>query len=447
MQITQQVQQFFTAYNATELRTTIIADELGITPEKLAKDLKPYAIKPKRLLFDGTDGKRERLRGYTLAQFVASTGQAMPEPIAEPSLPPGDTQAARQLETKADNLPATLNQLIAEINANEKLIAFHKESMVKLAIQSGLGLMQAKGMLPHGEFTAWLEAHCTVGARQAQKYMKLGQEYGKSESANSFLDIDSEIKLLMFADNEPATDQPSDREFIRDSAADLGREERDNFLKQAEKLKQEAEAKGRESQGWRSDAIKYREELRLKAEEAEALKRKLAEQPKAVYITDDQKALEQAVEAHKQRAEDERQRRLKLEKSYQTDLKDGVARKLGAHQAEIEANEQRIRELEFKADRVAKEYEGLVGKKERATELAAACETIKRLFHEANIALVEIFQGDGGWKVEQVMPALQWMDRHVEAYQQAKAIVEALQHGDLSAGLVASFGGDGGTVV
>ena len=36
-------------------------------------------------------------------------------------------------------------------------------------------LLQVKGLLPHGSWTAWLKAHLTISERQAQRYMAVAQ--------------------------------------------------------------------------------------------------------------------------------------------------------------------------------------------------------------------------------------------------------------------------------
>lgn len=55
------------------------------------------------------------------------------------------------------------------------------EAAIAKGIQHGYRcgelLLKAKASVPHGHWTTWLEAHCIVGKRMAQNYMKLAREF------------------------------------------------------------------------------------------------------------------------------------------------------------------------------------------------------------------------------------------------------------------------------
>jgi hypothetical protein len=61
------------------------------------------------------------------------------------------------------------------------------------AIAAGLLLIEAKELVGHGQWLAWLQANCQVGPRQAQTYMKLARNRHKLEAiktrSDSFLTI------------------------------------------------------------------------------------------------------------------------------------------------------------------------------------------------------------------------------------------------------------------
>jgi hypothetical protein len=68
------------------------------------------------------------------------------------------------------------------------------------ALECGRLLIEAKAAVPHGDWLPWLEEHTTVGARQAQNYMRLTRRRAEIEDANaqrdSHLPIRDAIALL-----------------------------------------------------------------------------------------------------------------------------------------------------------------------------------------------------------------------------------------------------------
>lgn len=50
------------------------------------------------------------------------------------------------------------------------------------AIAAGALLTEAKGLVDHGDWLPWLEAHCRVGARQAQTFMRLARNRHKLDA-------------------------------------------------------------------------------------------------------------------------------------------------------------------------------------------------------------------------------------------------------------------------
>ena len=65
--------------------------------------------------------------------------------------------------------------------------------------ECGERLNQAKAQVVHGGFTEWLQAHCRVKPRQAQKYMKLAREWPAIEAkcaSNAHLTIDEVLRPL-----------------------------------------------------------------------------------------------------------------------------------------------------------------------------------------------------------------------------------------------------------
>jgi hypothetical protein len=73
------------------------------------------------------------------------------------------------------------------------------------AREAGRLLLDAKAQLPHGQWLAWIDSHVpTVGARQAQKYMRLAAEWDalpKYEPGSHLPSIAAALRLLSAADD------------------------------------------------------------------------------------------------------------------------------------------------------------------------------------------------------------------------------------------------------
>jgi len=68
-----------------------------------------------------------------------------------------------------------LEPLADEIRRHHKAVERHARSMLDEAVAAGEKLIEAKGLLRHGEFGPWL-TYCGLNRRTAQLYMKLARE-------------------------------------------------------------------------------------------------------------------------------------------------------------------------------------------------------------------------------------------------------------------------------
>ncbi len=72
---------------------------------------------------------------------------------------------------------AKLNQLEANIKSNSVLLIEQGKVVLKLAIEAGTILCQAKDLVPHGEWEKWLADNVTgITKRTSEKYMKLARK-------------------------------------------------------------------------------------------------------------------------------------------------------------------------------------------------------------------------------------------------------------------------------
>jgi Protein of unknown function (DUF3102) len=87
---------------------------------------------------------------------------------------PGEPNESRAVE--ASGLRERELDLLAEdVRRHHKAVERHARSMLAEAIVAGEKLIEAKGLLRHGEFGPWL-TYCGVNQRTAQLYMKLARQ-------------------------------------------------------------------------------------------------------------------------------------------------------------------------------------------------------------------------------------------------------------------------------
>lgn len=109
--------------------------------------------------------------------------------------------------------PTTLEELATRINALDREAAEAEavsinacRSALEMRRQQGEMLLQAKSQLKHGEWLPWLGKHCTVGDRQAQKYMKIAKGWDAliaKANSDAFLTIDQAVKMLSAEKEKP----------------------------------------------------------------------------------------------------------------------------------------------------------------------------------------------------------------------------------------------------
>ena len=122
---------------------------------------------------------------------------------------------AVQEKPAANRLPA----LAAKIERHHKATYRAFGYALDRALHCGDCLIEAKGLVKHGEWLPWLKANTTIGERQAQKYMNLARnralvEAGKYE-LGADLPINDAVALLakpkpVEEDDEPDEDEPED---------------------------------------------------------------------------------------------------------------------------------------------------------------------------------------------------------------------------------------------
>ena len=83
------------------------------------------------------------------------------------------------------SLSNSLADLAAQINAAHERVRDAAKAGLAHALAAGRLLLEAKAIMPHGEWLPWLEANCTASIRTAQAYMRAVNGLAKLDEANA----------------------------------------------------------------------------------------------------------------------------------------------------------------------------------------------------------------------------------------------------------------------
>ena len=198
-----------------------------------------------------------------------------------------------------ENQVANQNQELAQVREisviTDEIISLKAQAnnmMLMYAIEVGRRLVEAKAMLQHGEWGAWLKEKVDFSQSSANKLMKVYEEYGKSPNSELITNLTytKALKLLAVPDEEREEFvQENDVENMSSRELEKAIKERDEALKQAELAKKdagqveelrkalaEAEVKaqeaGKKADSIASKALRLERDLEKKKAEYEALK-------------------------------------------------------------------------------------------------------------------------------------------------------------------------------
>lgn len=103
-----------------------------------------------------------------------------------------------------------LNKLAKTANREHKACVDSQRAAAEHARDCGLALIEAKGKLPHGDWSAWVSQNCTFSLRTGQRHMLIASKWdqlqeiaGAKTTRASFFTIREALKILT-GDRTPA---------------------------------------------------------------------------------------------------------------------------------------------------------------------------------------------------------------------------------------------------
>lgn len=206
----------------------------------------------------------------------------------------------------------TTNRTPELIGAEIRTITQQAKYMALLyGVEVGRRLNEAKELLPHGQWLPWLEKETEFSPATASRFMKLFDEYGADQGSlfgaetNSStlknISISNALRLLTIPRNERESFA------VEHDVEHMSTRELDALLKEKENAEKRAETAEKAAADLEQKANEWSEELiRLRAENKE-----LSNRPVETVIEKDEKAIIDAAEAARKKAEKEWGKKLK----------------------------------------------------------------------------------------------------------------------------------------
>src|SRR5258708_7224274 len=113
-----------------------------------------------------------------------------------------------------------LDQLAEAIAAEHRAVGDGIRTSLEHAHAAGVLLLEAKALVPHGMWLAWVREHCAISARQVQKYERLAESWGALQTkASSRADLTLTRALALLADTVVDDDDDDHGEAADDSGS------------------------------------------------------------------------------------------------------------------------------------------------------------------------------------------------------------------------------------
>lgn len=276
----------------------------------------------------------------------------------------------RQIETVEAQAPAegrTIEAITGEILEL-------KQRGGEVILDIGRRLLEAKGMLPHGEWLPWLNERVEFSERTAQKFMRLAQKWS-NPSALADLGATKALMLLALPEEER-------EEFVEDhNVIDMSARQLEQAIKERDEARKAAEAA-------RADASAA-EQTRAKMEADMAATKNLLESARADADSAGSRA----------RALEEKLRMLQekpVEVAVETVVDPEAIEKAKAEAvAEIKAKLDKAREAKAKADEKRKQAEASVEILKKSLENMERNEKKAALGSDKDVAQFEVLFNQG----------------------------------------------------
>ena len=164
---------------------------------------------------------------------------------------------------------------VRDIEVITQEILFYKQQAGAAILEIGTRLIEAKQALQHGEWQAWLEERVDFSVRTAQRFMKVAEGYGKSDTV-TLLGTRKALALLALEpeEREEFLNETHLVEGVEKTAVDMTAAELEKAIRERDEARRELNEERAAGEGTAmklADIEHERAELVAKVEELELL--------------------------------------------------------------------------------------------------------------------------------------------------------------------------------
>ena len=292
---------------------------------------------------------------------------------------------------------------VRDIEVITQEILFYKQQAGAAILEIGTRLIEAKQALQHGEWQAWLEERVDFSVRTAQRFMKVAEGYGKSDTV-TLLGTRKALALLALEpdEREEFLNETHLVEGVEKTAVDMTAAELEKAIRERDEAKKKTEMMAQHIEDQKRTYEKVLAGARAQTEKVDAARAELAAKVEELELltdglVDDVDKKDARVEELEQELKELRERPVDVAVQEADPAELDKAREEGAEEVRAELTsklEQAKAEAQAKLDKAKAELEQATAKEKESREkvedllkrLAQAEENAERIRKEAAVS-------------------------------------------------------------
>jgi len=152
-------------------------------------------------------------------------------------------------------IDAMQSQLPAEIETLTAEIQVYKQQAGACIVEIGRRLIQAKELLPHGQWASWLSEKVEFSERAAQNFMRVAREYSNPQPVAD-LGLSKALLLLQLpeGEREEFIEQPHEVDGEEKTVQEMSKRELEKVMKERDEARKLAESAQADVEKWKNTA-------------------------------------------------------------------------------------------------------------------------------------------------------------------------------------------------
>ena len=271
-------------------------------------------------------------------------------------------------------IDAMQNQLPAEVETLTAEIQVYKQQAGACIVEIGRRLIQAKELLPHGQWSAWLSEKVEFSERAAQNFMRVAREYSNPQPVAD-LGLSKALLLLQLPEEEREEfiEKPHEVGGEEKTVQEMSKRELEKVIRERDEARKAAEAAQADAVRWKSAADagevlleNTKSKLESAKGELESAKNELESAAKQAEVAAEER--EAAEKAFREAEKRQKELAVKLKAAEEAARAEPIP-------AEVVPDEETLEHI--RAEIRAEQAEALKAAEERAAEASARLEKAK----------------------------------------------------------------------